>query len=107
MENKEELVEQGVRLTGDGKEIKEIVKQVVEDFDKPSEDADDDRNTDIDKNIAQELKKRIDQLTGSNWNIVVGSKFAVSAGIQMGDQYGHFKMNKLNIIIMEARMPGK
>mgnify|MGYP000426199898 CR=1 FL=1 len=104
MDTKTGLIEQGCRLSGDSKEIKELIKKIVEEYDKPDVNLEEKDETEIDKSIAQELKKKLDELTNSNWNVIIGSKFAVSAGIQQGDQYGHFKMNKINIIIMESRI---
>ncbi len=56
----------------------------------------------VDQEIAKELKKKIDDLTGGNWNVIVGNKFSASIGKGKDDQYGHFKAADLNILILES-----
>ena len=85
-------------------EINQLVKAVAEQFLNPNEvdDTEGQSKGRVDQEISKELKKRVDDLTGNNWNIIVGTKFSASIGKGKDDQYGHFKAGDLNILILES-----
>lgn len=102
--DKLKVVEIASRFSKLQTEVFQLVKSVSEQHLNPNEvdETDGQSKSRADQEIAKELKKRIDDLTGGNWNVIVGNKFSASIGKGKDDQYGHFKVSELNILILES-----
>lgn len=48
------------------------------------------------------LKMKLDEEFGGNWNVVIGANFASVLGLLPEDRYGHFTLDSTNIIVFET-----
>lgn len=107
-EDKLKVYEISSRFSKNQTEIIQKVKDVCERHlrETEGEDLEAAAKTRADQDIAKDLKKEIDDLTSNNWNIIVGNKFSASIGKGKEDQYGHFRVGELNILILESPLRG-
>jgi hypothetical protein len=56
----------------------------------------------VESKIAGNLKEKLDEEFGSNWNVVVGRLFVTCLGLVEADRFGHFKGGRFNITVFET-----
>ena len=53
-------------------------------------------------NLSNDLKKRLDDHFGGNWNVVIGEAFVTALGLLPVDRFGHFKVDGMNLLVFET-----
>lgn len=74
--------------------IKALIQQQITQF--GSEESN------VESKIAGNLKEKLDEEFGSNWNVIVGRLFVTCLGLLETDRFGHFKAGRFNITIFET-----
>ena len=87
-----------------GPEENRIKQLIAQEFDLTAETskaklADD---SEVKPTMSVNLKKKLDEEFGGNWNIVIGANFASVLGLLPEDRYGHFTIGSTNIIVFET-----
>lgn len=87
-----------------GAEENRIKQLIAQEFELDAENtkgklADD---SEVKPTMSVNLKKKLDEEFGGNWNIVIGANFATVLGLLPGDNYGHFTIGSTNIIVFET-----
>lgn len=87
-----------VRLGPEENRIKEIISQ--EFTNRAGEQKGDDRM--FERTASVQIKTKLDDEFGGNWNIIVGEVFVSCLGLLAQDRFGHFRFTNYHILVFET-----